>query len=240
MSEAAAPRSLGRSFKDALPPSIRVAKRALQSWIDGEPELRLLAQLCSPETWSVDIGANNGVYSWHMARLSAGVVAFEPQRDHADLLARAFGTRVRVERVALSDASGSAVLRVPTERHQDGRATIEAQNTLADHEVRSHEVPCRCLDSYGLPPVGLIKIDVEGHELAVLRGAKAILARDRPHLLVEAEDRHRPHAFRTLCAHLDTFGYHPMNFRAGQLSPAGPEAADAGGVNFVFLARPLP
>ena len=48
----------------------------------------------------------------------------------------------------------------------------------------------RRLDDLALGDVGFVKIDVEGHELAVLRGAAETLQRNRPPLLVEAEERH--------------------------------------------------
>ncbi|WP_246642623.1 FkbM family methyltransferase [Rhizobium croatiense] len=55
--------------------------------------------------------------------------------------------------------------------------------------------------------VGFIKIDVEGHELKVLKGAEAILSRDHPNLLIEAEDRHRPNAVASVIDYLTPFGY---------------------------------
>ncbi|SHJ27374.1 FkbM family methyltransferase [Wenxinia saemankumensis] len=224
-----------------MPAPIRVAHRARRAWRTGEPELRLVPKLCSPDLWSVDIGANTGVYTWHMARWSAGVAAFEPQPAHAAVLRRAFGRRVRVEEVALSDRPGTALLRVPVARHEDGRATIEAGNTLAGAAATDHVVPCRCLDSYDLPPTGLVKIDVEGHELAVLRGARALLERDRPHLIVEAEERHRPEALASLCDLLRPIGYRPHTCRDGDLVPleADPRSGAAGN-NFVFLAGASP
>ena len=52
-------------------------------------------------------------------------------------------------------------------------------------------VRCRRLDDFGLEPVGVIKIDAEGHELTVLQGARALIERDRPSFLIEAEERHK-------------------------------------------------
>ncbi|SFQ09743.1 FkbM family methyltransferase [Tranquillimonas alkanivorans] len=227
-------------MKELLPPSLRVARRALRSWRNGEPELHLLPKLCSRDLLSVDVGANTGVYSWHLARFSAGVIAFEPQPEHAAFLIRAFGRRVDVQQVALSDAPGEAKLRVPLGEHQDGRATIEMQNALTDDAIREIPVMCRRLDSYNLPPTGLVKIDVEGHELSVLRGAEAILVRDRPHLIIEAEDRHRPEALASIRKYLLDFGYRPFVYRNGALVPLeGSGPRDPGFVNFVFMARAL-
>lgn len=48
------------------------------------------------------------------------------------------------------------------------------------------------LDDIIKDDVGFIKIDVEGHELAVLKGATSLINRCRPVLLVECEERHSP------------------------------------------------
>lgn len=239
----------GRAVKQMIPPYLRVTKRALQSWATGEPELRLIPRLCSRNEYSIDVGANNGVYTWHLARWSAGVVAFEPQPSHAKFLKRAFGRRVRVEQVALSKDAGEATLRVPLQDREDGRATIEPQNLLPQFACAEYTVPCRRLDSYEFGPVGLIKIDVEGHELDVLEGASEILERDHPNLIIEAEERHRIGALESVSVFLKQFGYRPFLFINGTLSIMDNSISTSGrkryferyiyeNNNFVFLARP--
>lgn len=233
-----------QTLKRLIPPYLRVTKLALQAWANGEPELRLIPRLCSRDEWSVDVGANNGVYAWHLARLSAGVMAFEPQPSHAKFLEHAFGSRIRVEQVALSKEAGEAVLRVPKQEWEDGRATIEPQNQLSEFACTDYSVSCRRLDSYSFGPVGFIKIDVEGHELAVVEGAVAILRRDLPNLIVEAEERHRPGALDSIRSFLEALGYETFCWRGEALrSLAGlPNHGDGTEVrrinNFIFIARP--
>ncbi len=237
-------RRLQSSAKALVPPSVRVAKRARAGWRSGEPELHLVPQLCRRGAMALDVGANGGVYAWHMARSATGVIAFEPNPHHAAFLQRAFVDRVRVSQVALSDRDGTARLRIPVEEMQDGRATIEAQNDLGDAASQSVIVSCRRLDGIALPrPVGLIKIDVEGHELAVLTGASALLARDRPNLIVEAEERHRKGAVEGVSRYLARFGYRGHFLQAGVLTDMdqlgddagkGARAAERGICNFVF------
>src|SRR5437868_5966109 len=68
------------------------------------------------------------------------------------------------------------------------------------------EIEVRTLDQFDLRNVGFVKIDVEGHELAVLEGAARTLARERPNLLIEANEHHRPDAvgsIRRFMAELD-------------------------------------
>ncbi|MBK9757265.1 MAG: FkbM family methyltransferase [Nannocystis sp.] len=83
--------------------------------------------------------------------------------------------RCRVESCALSDRPGHTSMRVPFGSYGEvkfGRSTIEASNPLS-HDNVAHiqqiQVELRTLDQYDLRGVGFIKIDVEGHEMAVLR-----------------------------------------------------------------------
>jgi FkbM family methyltransferase len=166
---------------------VRGMRRGLE-----EPELALLPSLCDATRTSLDIGANYGMYTVHLERFSRRCVAFEPNPALAASLRRGFATAVEVHAVALSDREGFAELRMPA--WWPGQSTIEGRNALAARRgepLRTVRVPTRTLD--GLLPredVGFVKIDVEGHEEAVLRGSETLLRRCRPAVLVELEERH--------------------------------------------------
>ncbi|QDA35818.1 FkbM family methyltransferase (plasmid) [Paracoccus liaowanqingii] len=196
-----------RTAMDLIPPRLRVARRAMCSWYSGEPELRLLPYLIDSGDCVLDVGANYGVYSWHAALRAQKVIAFEPQPTLARFLQRAFGSRVQVEQTALSDRTGEVLLRIPNDRMHDGLATVEVDNDLGPLPVHAVRVPCRRLDDYGYGRIGFMKIDVEGHELAVINGGWGLLSRDLPHLLIEAEDRHRKEALPSLSRRLGELGY---------------------------------
>jgi hypothetical protein len=68
-----------------------------------------------------------------------------------------------------------------------------------------------------LSDVSFIKIDVEGHEEAVIAGAAETLALNRPAVLVESEHRHNPGAPRRLSDLMDDQGYGGFFLREGQL-----------------------
>lgn len=234
-----------RTTIDLIPPRVRLAKRAMQSWYSGEPELRLLPYLFGRHECVVDVGANYGVYSWHARSRAKRVIAFEPQPELVAFLQRALGPQVQVEHAALSENSGEVVLRVPDDRMQDGRATLEEDNDLGLLPAHEIQVPCRRLDDYDLSRIGFIKIDVEGHELAVINGGWGMISRDLPHLLVEAEERHRKDALASVARRLAELGYGGYFLRAGALvSIDHPDQRDgaAGGQpppgvnNFLFLA----
>jgi len=176
-----------------------------------DDELLLVRQLCDPTKVSVDVGADIGAFTIAMLDRSSSVIAFEPRTAQARELATMFdtiGAPVRVEAVALSEHTGASTMRVLVS--DPGRSTIEAANALDDADgspVETIDVPSSRLDDFDLDNVGFIKIDVEGHELAVLRGARATIERNRPTFLIEAEERHRANAVGEVMSFLDRLGY---------------------------------
>jgi FkbM family methyltransferase len=173
-----------------------------------EVELELLPVLCSTSRLAVDIGANFGMYTARLSGLSRRCIAFEPIPAFARMLARGFGSRVDVHACALSDTKGTAKLRVPD--LFTGYATIDPANALATRAqdlIEEVEVETGRLDQFELADVGFIKIDVEGHEEAVLRGSVATLARCRPNLLVEVEERHNPGSVRRIVTWMADQGF---------------------------------
>lgn len=176
-----------------------------------EDELYLLPSLCHPQKTSVDIGASDGLYAVHMLNYSEKCIAFEARPGQALQLRKMlalFTPNASVEGVGVSDKTGEATINVL--ENDLGRSTIEAGNSLEDGDVSqkiSYTIKTRRLDEYNLQNVGFIKIDVEGHEIAVLNGAKETIAANLPTLLIEIEERHRSNALRDAAAFLDQFGY---------------------------------
>lgn len=158
---------------------------------------------------AVDVGANLGFYSYALQRLGRTVISFEPDRNYQERLARRLGRRARVERVALSDGPGTGVMRVPDLDGEYGGplGSLSAEAVPDDDVLSSYEVELRTLDSYDLDDVSFIKIDVEGHEEAVLAGATATLRRSTPVLLIEIEERHNAGGLQRIAAALSEFGY---------------------------------
>ena len=183
----------------------------LQRLGESRPDIQLVASLCDPNRVSLDIGASIGEFTIAMLGSSRSVIAFEPRPAQARDLASMFdavGAAVRVESVALSDKPGVTAMRVV--ESDPGRSTIDDSNQLMDADsgaVRSIDVPVKRLDDLHLDDVGLVKIDVEGHEFAVLRGAVDTLRRNRPAIVVEAEERHYPNAVAAITDLLTGLGY---------------------------------
>lgn len=187
---------------------------------NSEPEINLLPTLCNRGKVSIDVGANRGLYSYHMLPHSSAVLAFEPLPLMQRRLRTHLGKRIAIYPVALSDHDGECEIRLPKGNHS--WATIDPQNTLSlasDVEIEVIKVATRRLDSYGLGGVGFIKIDVEGHEEGVLRGAAETIARSKPTLLIEIEERHNAGSIERVAGFLKGLGYRGYFFDAGILKP---------------------
>ncbi len=162
----------------------------------AECELAVLEKVVPRGAVTIDVGANFGLYTRKLARLSQRVHAFEPSQKMADLLRRTSASNVRVHELALSDQTGEAELFTPQEGRDPvyGLASLEQREITASQHVVAATVPTARLDAVVREDVAFVKVDVEGHELNVLDGAVDLLERSQPVFLVEAEDRHRAQA----------------------------------------------
>lgn len=213
------PFSLEERIKYALiPAGLYMRYRARKEWLKGEAEIRLLQYFADSERNSVDVGANKGVYTWFLRNCSRKVYAFEPNPKLYRLLKRIEGGNVAVAPVALSDASGQAVFRLPRRRgrYSNQAGTLRTVNLEEDFE--EFTVDTRRLDDLALGDIGFIKIDVEGFEQQVLDGARQTIARDRPVLLIELEERFTGQPIESSVARVESMGYRGMFLRRGRLT----------------------
>lgn len=182
-----------------------------------EPEMRLVGLFAARPGIALDVGANKGVYLNTMARHYRQVEAFEPSPELADYLRRAVPPHVIVNQYALSDRSGIALFSVPGDLNEQG--SLEPGQPVEGHPFRSYEIHTRRLDDLDLPPVAFIKIDVEGHEFAMLQGGLATLRRDRPAILIEVEERHGAGNLARVPDLLGRMGYRGYFLDGGRLRP---------------------
>ena len=152
-------------------------------------QVEQIAQRLGPGDLAMDIGAHAGQYALIMAaRCGPGgkVIAFEPDSYAREILLRNLAlnpgiARPVVEEFALSDRSGPAML---FSRGGDSNSSLSLSGlpTMAIEDLEQIEVTLCTLDDYlhqrGLPFPKLIKIDTEGAEIQILRGAEAVLASD--------------------------------------------------------------
>ncbi len=193
-----------------------------QYFFTGEWELRELPRYVDKHLAAIDVGANDGIYSYHLSRLARWVHAFEPNAERVAHIRSLGVARLSLENVALSSSAGVAMLRFPKDGsggESVGMASLENRAVADETLSRVAAVQTRRLDDYDFGKIGFIKIDVEGHEEAVLDGARTTIARDRPTLLIEIEERHNPGALVRISAELAALGYEGFYFDRGLRRP---------------------
>lgn len=167
-----------------------VTSLAMYCGLYDSPEMRFLLAWLRPGDTFLDVGANVAPYSL-LTTLVGGVraVAFEPGTS----------ARERAEaNIRLNDAEESVEVVPSAVSAVDGTGRLSADrwatNSLVGdgYEGESEQIAVTSLDSFArtrdLDRVRLVKIDVEGHEPDVLRGAGELIARHRPALIVECNE----------------------------------------------------
>lgn len=136
------------------------------------------AALCPPDRRRtfVDVGAHIGLWSYNFAHWFKTVEAFEPVEAHRECFFKNVApvqNNVYLHACALGDREDMVAIRVnPT---SSGDSWVKGKG----------EVPMRTLDSFDLQNVDLIKVDCEGYEEFVLRGAAKTIDQWKPVIVVE-------------------------------------------------------
>jgi len=216
----------------AVPPGHAHAQLILSGELEI-PVQEALRRTVAPGATVYDIGANIGFFALLAARFAgpAGrVLAFEPVPAIATLLREAtqrsdLADRVQVRAQAVARRSGTEPLYVIDDAswsHLASRGNPGGAVQTLDVEV----VTLDELVAQGAPPPDVVKLDVEGSEGDVLRGAREVLRVHRPMLVVELHDTHAD-----ALPVLREAGYALENLE-------GPGSVDAPDCKYV-LARPL-
>lgn len=215
--------SVKSRIRDMLPEQMQVGAKYWYGLLrrSHEPELDLLKEFVAPGDLVIDIGGNRGLYAYELARIGANLHVFEPNPQcYGILSAWAQGRNgVRIHRIALSDKAGAAQLHVPVDPNgevHDASGTLEGDRHPG--AARAETVETRPLDAYGLAPA-FIKIDVEGHESKVIQGARSTIAKHRPVLLVEIEQRHNSAPIGRIFSSVLALGYAGYFLADGRLHP---------------------
>ena len=158
-----------------------------------------------PEQAFIDVGASLGKYCEYMASRCRRIYAFEPNpilTENLEKQAHALGN-IEVHVVALGDSDGTAVFHLHRLPGHGGLI-----NKAPDYTGSSIKVPIRTLDSYDFTvPIGLIKIDTEGYDVNVLRGALETIRKHQPRLIVEIHDPYNENR-RAILQILKDLNYH--------------------------------
>ena len=170
-----------------------------------EPEIFILPQLIGKGELAIDVGANFGIYSYALSKLCKRVEAFEPLPRCVKTIEALNASNVKVHNVGLSSMRGYMRLYTPIINGIPYTAWSSFNSTEGDYE--SIDVPIHTLDEYDFKNVSFIKIDAEGHELEILRGAAETIKREKPVLLIEIEQRHLNFPMEEVFKHVLDYGY---------------------------------
>lgn len=193
-----------------------------------EPEIDWLEKWCDREKTAIDIGANRGDYALFLSQIANRLICFEPNPGLAKELEELLdGLSVKVENLALGNEEGEFELNIPYVEGKElhGWASLEKDfageswKGLPIQGVRKVKVFVKRLDDLNIENVGFIKIDVEGHEFATLKGARETILRDKPNLLVEIEQRHHEDPIDEIFKWMASLGYEGSFLDDGGMRP---------------------
>jgi len=158
----------------------------------------------------IDIGAHVGTYAWSVAPYCKEVIAFEPTRHNYNMMCANIALANLSHKIQTHNIGLSSEDTYLTFHERDSDGGTNGFDTPYLGEGNTHKLQVKQLDSFIIEDIGLIKIDVEGHELEVLKGAiRTIQMNGFPPILFECWDI--PELKEPLWNFLNSMGYNISN-----------------------------
>jgi FkbM family methyltransferase len=204
-------------------------------YLDGnyEPELQRLMQHANLSgSVCLDVGANIGLHTLTMSELVGGagqVFAFEPETHNFQLLElnlRRNGiSNVVLQQCAVSDQQGACQIGLSPVNYGDHRISTTAPADWQTQEVEMTTIDA-CVGHLPNRAIRFIKIDVQGHELHVLRGMKQTLEKnpDATMVIEVAPDllAHAKTSAKELMSLLESWGFTGWELLEHRIIPISP------------------
>jgi len=212
-----------------LPPNWHGPSKIIYVFRDQcEPEIEVLAKFLGPGKTMIDVGASYGIFtlaSAHLVGSQGTVLAFEPAQATFRVLERNLAInhspKVNAMRMALSDKPGKMRLYHDADPSRNSLAQAGASQDYEEVEVRTLD---SVVQDLGLSRIDFIKIDAEGADELVCRGASEILKKYRPPIFFE-ENRgavsHLGLERRGTAAFLASLGYDFHILHDGEIVKSG-------------------
>ena len=214
------PTSFEEKIKHIIIPSkLYIRRLVLKEWIRGRKDIRILKYLINKEKNSIDVGAYKGVYTYFLAKYSKKVYAFEPNPKSYKILKKTVNKKVEVLPYALSNKSSFDLLKIPKGRKGYSNQGGSIRNVKLDKNFGKLKVETKKIDDLKLKNIGFIKIDAEGVELKVLNGAKKLIQKYKPTLLIEIEERYISYPIEKSLSKILNLGYRGFALIGETLTP---------------------
>ena len=158
----------------------------------------------------IDIGAHIGTYAWSVAPYCKEVIAFEPTRHNYNMMCANIALANLSHKIQTHNIGLSSEDTYLTFHERDSDGGTNGFDTPYLGKGNTQRIQVKQLDSFIIEDIGLIKIDVEGHELEVLKGAiRTIQMNGFPPILFECWDI--PELKEPLWNFLNSMGYNISN-----------------------------
>jgi len=133
---------------------------------------------------AIDVGANVGEWTRPLAKIFNKVICFEPNPNFR----QCFNMNINEPNVVLHPYALS------NHEHTASQGTnaTHLNGMMGDTQPQDGDIECKTLDSFGLTDVDYVKIDVDGFEIPVLKGAGRTLQRNSPVINIEMKKTKRP------------------------------------------------
>jgi len=230
-----------------IPHKLYIRRLVLKEWIRGRTDIKFLKYLSNKNLNSLDVGAYKGVYTYFISKYSKIVYAFEPNPKSYKILKKIVNKNVKVFPYALSDKSSSDFLKIPKGKKGYSNQGGSIRDVKLDKNFGKLKVETKKIDDLKLKNIGFIKIDAEGVELQVLKGAKKLIKKYKPTLLIEIEERYISEPIEKTLNKILNLGYRgfaligetltPLKFFDGDKNHRIDYGADFHANAFIFFAR---
>jgi FkbM family methyltransferase len=155
------------------------------------PEFSHLSDFFVSTETAIDIGANQGLFTYVFSRRFQRVYAFEVDEEVASTISNYNPGNITLYPFGLSSTSRTSKFYIPVLKGLAlaGWGSFDRDNLAGAEEFIEKDVQVKRLDEFEIPAADFVKVDVEGHEVEVLKGAAATIDRCRPVVLIEVKDK---------------------------------------------------
>jgi len=171
---------------------------------EGRYRTQIIDSIPNKRTF-IDVGANVGIWALPMSFYFNNVIAYEPSLQNIECLELNVPKTIDIRKVALADFEGTADFHQAGKNCGDGKLCRPGAKS-------SYQVKVTTIDKENLNDVDLIKIDVQGWELDVLKGAEQTINRCRPWIIFEVNED-----IDICCAFLEEKGYETLYLKSKRL-----------------------